>query len=106
MRFDTHVGEHAAENDLADLAFTQLENKVVGLWPKHAMRRDDDCLAVFDVRLKPIEPVRARSFETINIQDSFAGEHTSVHLIGFERPVKFPACVGGIEIVRRNKDLE
>src|SRR5262245_42296389 len=106
MRFDAHIGEHSTENDLADLAFAELENEVVGLWPKHAMRRDDNSLAVFDVRLKPLQPVRAGSFETIEIQDSFASEHPRVHLIGFERSVKFPACVGGIEIVRRNKHLE
>src|SRR5262245_35701758 len=70
------------------------------------MRRDDDRLAVFDVRLKPLQPVRAGACETLEIQDSFASEHPRVHLLGFERTVKFPTCVGGIEIVRRNKHRE
>src|SRR5262249_26832790 len=55
---------------------------------------------------KPLQPVRAGSCETLETQDSFASEHPRVHLIGFERTVKFPSLVGGIKIVRRNKHLE
>ena len=70
MRFDAHVGQHSAENDLADPPFAQLENEVIGLWPPYAVRRNDDGFAVFDVRLESLQPVCPGSFESVEIQDA------------------------------------
>ena len=67
VRFDAHVGEHSAQNDLADLTFAELQNEIFGLWPPHAMRGDDNGLSIFDVGLKTFQPVGAGPFETIEI---------------------------------------
>jgi hypothetical protein len=67
VRFDAHIGQHAAENDSADPAFAELEHEVIGLGPKHAVRRDDDGVAVLDVGLKTRQSVSARTFEAIEI---------------------------------------
>src|SRR6516162_5755153 len=55
MGFDAHVRQHAAEDHLA-----QLQNEVVGLRAEDFVRADDDRLAVLDIGLEPINPVRAR----------------------------------------------
>src|SRR5215469_1064565 len=70
------------------------------------MRRYYDGFAVFDVRLKTLQPVCPGAFEAIEIQDSFAREHTRGSLVGFERSVELPPFVGGVEIVRRDEDLK
>src|SRR5262249_33812812 len=57
MGFDTHVGQHSAEDDPADPPFAWLQNEVIRLWPKYPMRRYYDGFAVFDVRLKTLQPV-------------------------------------------------
>src|SRR5271169_3412359 len=64
MGLDAHVRQHATEDDLTHSPFAQLQDQIVGLWPPHFMRTDDDCPAVFDKRLKAIQPVRARVWET------------------------------------------
>ena len=106
VRFDAHVGEHSAKNDLADLAFSELENEVVGLRSPDAMRRHDDGFAVLDVGFKALEPVGAGPLEAVEVQDSLAGEEAGLDLLGFERSVEHPAVVRRIEIVRRDEDLE
>jgi hypothetical protein len=106
VRFDAHVGEHSAKNYLADLAFSELENEVVGLRSPHAMRSHDDGLAVLDVGFEALEPVRAGPLEAVEVQDSLAGEEAGLDLLGFERSVEHPAVVRRIEIVRRDEDLE
>jgi hypothetical protein len=63
-------------------------------------------LPSLDVGLKTLQPVSAGSFEAIEIQHSFASEHTRGNLIGFERSVEFPSFVRGIEVVRRDENLE
>src|SRR5882724_4230993 len=62
--------------------------------------------AVLDVRLKTLQPVSARTFEAIEIQDSFASEILRGNLISFEGSVEPPSLVRRIEIVRRDEDLE
>jgi len=70
------------------------------------MRADDDGFAVLNVGLKTLQPISAGPFEALEIQDSFSREHTRGSLIGFERSVEFPSFVRGIEIVRRDENLE
>src|SRR5690242_7421740 len=65
VRFDTHVRQHAAENDFADTALAQLQDEIVGLWTKHPVGTDNNSLAVVDVRLEPLEPVCARPREAV-----------------------------------------
>src|SRR5882762_7192075 len=64
VRFDAHVGEHTAKNDLA---FAELENEVVGLWPPHPVRCGYDGFAILDVGLKTLQPVCTGPFEAIEI---------------------------------------
>src|SRR5260370_24256656 len=70
------------------------------------MGRDNDGFAVFDVRLETVEPISAGTFEAIEIQDSYAREHTGSDLVGLERSVELPSFVRRIEIVRRDENLE
>src|SRR5215469_18824678 len=63
MRLYAHIRQHAAEDDLVDPALAELQNQIVGLRPEHLMWTGDDCLSVFDVRLKAIQPIRARVCE-------------------------------------------
>ena len=106
VRFDAHVGEHSAKNDLADLTFAELENEIVCLRSEDAMRRDYDGFSVLDVGLKALEPVGAGPFQALEVQDSLAGEEAGLDLLGFEWSVEHPAVVCRIEIVRRDEDLE
>src|SRR5262249_36056866 len=59
MRFHAHVRQHPTEDDLADAAFAQLQNQIVGLRAKYPVWTDNDRLAVFNVRLEALEPVGA-----------------------------------------------
>src|SRR5215469_2724935 len=70
------------------------------------MRRCYDGFAVFDVRLKTLQPVCTGALEAIETQDSFAREHTRSSLVGFERSVELPTFVRGVKIVRRDEDLK
>src|SRR5215831_19619813 len=57
VRFDTHVRQHPAEDDLAHATLSQLQHQVVGLRPKHPVRASNDRLSVLYVRLETLEPV-------------------------------------------------
>src|SRR5271166_2412704 len=70
------------------------------------MRRDDDGFAVLDIRLKALQPVCARPFEAIEIQNSLASEITFFSLVRFERPVELPSFVCRVKIVGRDENLE
>src|ERR1700740_615541 len=70
------------------------------------MRRYYDGFAVFDVRLKTLQPVCTEPFDAIEMQHSLAREHTGGSLVGFERSVKLPPFVGGVKIVRRDENVE
>ena len=59
MGFDAYVRQHAAEDDFTDPPFSQLQDLIVGLWPPHFVRADDDRLSIFNVGLKAIQPVCA-----------------------------------------------
>src|SRR5262245_11162185 len=102
MRFDAHVGQHSAKNDLVDLPLAELQNQVVSFWAPYLVRRDHDSFAVLDVGLKTLQPISARPFKAIEIQDSFPDEKTGGRLIRFKRSVELPPLVAGIEIVRRD----
>ena len=65
-----------------------------------------DGFSVLDVGLKALEPVGAGPFQALEVQDSLAGEEAGLDLLGFEWSVEHPAVVCGIEIVRRDEDLE
>jgi hypothetical protein len=67
---------------------------------------DYDSFAVLDIRLKTFQPIGARTREAIEIQDSLPCEHPGDDFFGFEGSVEFPSFVGGIEIVRRDENLE
>jgi len=88
VRFDTHVRQHPAENDFADTALAQLQDKVVGLRAKHPAGTGNNSLAVIDERLEALEPVGARPGETVEAQSSAASEHLGLSLIGLERPIR------------------
>src|SRR6516162_2172522 len=105
MRLDAHIGQHAAEDDLGDSPLAQLQHEVVGLRPEHLVRADDDRLAVVDVRLEAIEPIRARVREAGEIERSGSRERVVLELVGLERSVHLPAVIGRIEIMRRDEDL-
>src|SRR5262249_45854138 len=106
MRFDAHVGQHSAKNDLVDLPLAQLQNQVVGLWAPDLVRSDDDSFAVLYVWPETLQPISAGPSKTIEIEDSFPGEKTGGRLIGFEWSVELPPLVGRIEIVRRDENFK
>jgi hypothetical protein len=68
--------------------------------------RDDDGTTVLDVGPEAHQPVRAGALESIEVQDSFAGEHSGGDFISLERSVELPCLVRRIKIVRRDKNLE
>src|SRR5712675_1273193 len=106
VRFNAHVGQHSAENDLADPAFAQLQHEIVGLRPPDAMRCGYDRFAVLDIRLETLQPVSAGTRQALNRVGAFASEEPIGGLVGFERSVEFPSFVRWIEIVRRDEHLE
>jgi hypothetical protein len=48
MGLDAHVRQHAAQNDFADSALAQLQDEIIGLWPEHFVRADDNGFSVFN----------------------------------------------------------
>jgi hypothetical protein len=60
MGLYAHVRQHAAQDDLADPAFAQLQDQIIGLRSPYFVRADDDRLSIFDVGLEALEPVGAR----------------------------------------------
>src|SRR5215510_16542178 len=67
VRFDTHVRQHPAEDDLAHATLAQLQHQVVGLRPKHPVRASNDRLPVLYIRLETLEPVSARPGKAIEV---------------------------------------
>src|SRR5258708_5590107 len=59
MGFDAYIRQHAAEDDLAEFALAQLQDQIVGLRPPYFVWTADDRLSIFDIRLEPVQPVRA-----------------------------------------------
>jgi hypothetical protein len=59
VRFNTHVRQHSAENDLANSALAQLQYEIIGLRAPDAMGCDYDRFAILDVRLEAIELIGA-----------------------------------------------
>src|SRR6516164_6344820 len=100
MGFDAHIRQHPTKDDLADPAFAQLQNQIIGLRPPYFVRADDDRLSIFDVGLEALQPVGARVGETRQIQRSAPCKTVSSELVGLERPVKFPTSVGRIKVMR------
>jgi hypothetical protein len=47
VRFDTHVRQHPAEDDLADAPLAQLQDQVVGLRTKYLVGTDNNSRAWF-----------------------------------------------------------
>jgi hypothetical protein len=58
------------------LRLRSCKTKVVSLGPEHAVRRDDDGFAILDAGLESLQPISGGPFEVVEIQDSFAREHT------------------------------
>jgi hypothetical protein len=83
-----------------------LEDEVIGLRTPHAVRRDHDSVSVLNVRVETFQPVGAGSFKAIDSVNAFAREIPIAGFIAFERAVEFPSLVGGIEIMRRDENLE
>ena len=81
MRFHTHVGEHPAQDDLADPPFAQLKDEVVGLRAPHFVRAGDDGCRVLDERLELIEPVSTGCGEPVQTQRTNAGKGVGRQLI-------------------------
>src|ERR1700733_3280143 len=106
MGFDAHIGEHSAKDYFADSTLAQLKYEVVCFWSPNAMWRDNDGLAVLNIGLEALQPVSARAYKALKIQDSFSGEQTIVELLGLQRTVELPSLVDGKEIMRRNEDFE
>src|SRR5215467_16398099 len=75
MRFDTDVGQHPSENDLADAALAQLQHEVVGLRTPDLVRTDDDRFPILDVGFESLEPVRPGSREPLEGQRSPTSEN-------------------------------
>jgi hypothetical protein len=67
---------------------------------------DNDSLAVLNIGFETLEPVGARAFETLEVQDSGARKKPTGKFVGFERAVEFPSSVDRIKIVRRDEDRE
>src|SRR5579862_8106918 len=103
MRFDAHVRQHAAEDDLANAPLAKLQNQIVRLRSPYLVRADDDRLSILDVGLEPVQPVRARVCKALQCQRSAARETVRLELRSLERPVELPVAIGGIEIVRRDE---
>src|SRR5262249_6805969 len=105
MRFDTDVGQHPPENDLADAALAQLQHEVVGLRTPDLVRTDDDRLPILDVGLELLEPVRPGSREPLEGQRAPTSEDPVLDFDRLQRVVELPPSVRWVEIMRRDEDL-
>jgi hypothetical protein len=95
VRFDAHIGEHSAQNDLADFPFAELQNEVVGLRPPHAVRRDDDGFAILDVGLKALQPIRPDPSKPSRVNTPWRANIPEVASLVSSGPLNFhPLSVG------------
>ena len=106
VRFDTHVCQHPAEDDLADAALAQLQDEVVCLRSPYPVGTNHDGLSVLDVGLEALQPVGTRSGEAVEAQHSATSEHLGLCLFGLKGSVEFLSLIRGVEIVGRDEDLE
>src|SRR5262245_29512935 len=104
VRLHTDVGQHASENDLADAAFAQLQDEVVGLRSPDLVRTHDDGLPILDVWLEALEPVRPGSREAIEGECSHTSEGFFGKLARLQWIVELPPAVRRIEVVWRDED--
>src|SRR5258708_27792111 len=70
------------------------------------MRCDDHGFAILDVWLEALEPISTGTREPVEREDPASSKHAIDCFVGFEWSVELPACIGGIEIVRRDEHLE
>src|SRR5215831_1890947 len=106
MRFDTDVRQHAAQDDLADTTLAELQHQVISLRTPNFVGTHHDRLAVFDIGLEALEPVRARSAESVESQWPASSEDLVGKLDRFQRIVEFPSAVGRIEVMGRDEHGE
>src|SRR5260370_5460759 len=70
------------------------------------MRCDDHGFAILNVWLEALEPISTGTREPVEREDPASSKHAIDCFVGFEWSVELPACIGGIEIVRRDEHLE
>src|SRR5258707_14329958 len=70
------------------------------------MRCDDHGFAILNVWLEALEPISTGTREPVEREDTASSKHAIDCFVGFEWSVELPACIGGIEIVRRDEHLE
>src|SRR5262245_27967080 len=75
VRFDTHVRQHSAEDDLADAALAEMQHEVVHLRIKDPVRTQNEALAVFNVGLEALEPGGSGAGEPGEAQSSASQEN-------------------------------
>ena len=93
VALDAHVRQHPAQDDLRHRPFPELQDQVVRLRAEYFVRADDDRLAVLNVWLEAIQPIRAGVFEPREAQRVAPGECMGPEFIRLERTIEFP-CVG------------
>ena len=57
MGLHANIGQHAAEDNLVDPPLAKLQNQIVGLWPPHFVRADDNRFTILDIWFEALQPV-------------------------------------------------
>src|SRR5947209_7778089 len=81
VRFDAHVRQHPAEDDLGDCPLAELQDEVVAMWTPDLVRAGNDCVSVVDVRFEFVEPIGAGPRESLQREWARAGKRAGAELI-------------------------
>ena len=100
MGFCAQIRGHARQDHLINAALAQLQGQIVGVVSINLVRRRHDGFSVFDVLLVLRHPIRAGSFETIDVQRSCAVKHSNLVHEFFQCTLKFPTMIRWIVIMR------
>ena len=104
MRLDAEIGRHAGQDHLVDMVLAKLQHEVVVFRPIDLVRRGDDGLAVVDVGLVLRHEIGAGAFESLDRQGALAVEHADLVHQFFQRSAELPAMVGGVVVMRGDRD--
>jgi hypothetical protein len=102
--FRAKIHRHAGEDHPTDAGLAQLQDEIVGFRSVKFARARYDCLSVIDIGLVSIQPISARSAETLLHEPALAVEHADLVHEKFQGALKVPLVVMKVVIVRTHKD--
>ena len=77
----------------------------ISLGKRHSLNDRNNGLSILDIGLVALEPVGPRALESIQAERAAAAKHVDLVHDLLDGSAELPAVIGGIVIVRRDKDV-